>query len=396
MKERSASVGSIDDEQDHRPPSAKPTPIERLLQPFQVLLQAEATGGVLLLGATILALVWANSPWSQSYFDLWKFELSISIESIFISRSLHHWINDGMMALFFFVVGLEIKREFLVGELASLRKAVLPIAGAAGGMLVPGAMYLALNMGGEGMRGWGIPMATDIAFAVGILALLGDRLPVGLKVFITALAIVDDIGAVLIIALFYTDDLSVLALAIGGGFFLGMLLLNRLGVRHPFYYSILGLGLWAAFLESGVHATVAGVLAAVTVPARTRLKPGAFLKDAQDILRAFESDGGAHILHSNRRRAAVAKLESACELVQSPMQRLEHGLQPWIKGFIMPVFALANAGIKLDAGFFPALLEPVGLATARRPRPARNPAGCPPGRRLQMRRAGSAARRRQR
>lgn len=324
-------------------------------------MHSEASGGLLLLGATILAMAWANSPWAPHYFHLWELHLTVGIEEFAISKSLHHWINDGLMAVFFFMVGLEIKREFLVGELASARKAALPIAGALGGMLLPAVIYFALNTGGDAVRGWGIPMATDIAFAVGIMALLGNRVPTSLKVFLTALAIADDIGAVLVIALFYTGETSLAALGVGVAFFVGLLALNRLGVRHPFLYALLGVGMWVAFLKSGIHATVAGVLAAMAVPARTRLDAHAFLKDARDILHEFESEGDAHILRSGKRQAAVATLEAACEHVQSPMQRLEHGLVPWVKFFIMPVFALANAGVKIDPQFAAAFGDRITL-----------------------------------
>ena len=349
--EPSPDADSIVDHHNGQPPSAPASPIQRLLRPFRKMVHAETSGGLLLMGATLLAMVWANSPWAPAYFHLWELKLSIGIEKFAISESLHHWINDGLMAIFFFLVGLEIKREFLVGELVSARKAALPIAGAIGGMLVPAALFLTLNFGGESGRGWAIPMATDIAFAVGIIALLGSRVPPGLKVFLTALAIVDDIGAVLVIALFYTGDISLIALVIAGAFWAGMMILNVLGTRHPLPYAVLGFGLWAALLESGIHATIAGVLAAMAVPARTQLDPQAFLKNARSILHVFESEGEADILRSGKRRVAVDKLETACELVQSPMQRFEHGLHPWVKIFIMPLFALANAGVMLDAQF---------------------------------------------
>ncbi len=351
MKEPSASANSDPRHQTLTTPSAGPTPIERILRPFQMLFLTEASGGLLLLGATALAIAWANSPWASTYFHLWELNLTVGFEQFAFSKSLHHWINDGLMAVFFFLVGLEIKREFLVGELGSVRKAALPIAGAVGGMLFPAGLYLALNFHGNGIRGWGIPMATDIAFAVGILALLGSRVPTGLKVFLTALAIVDDIGAVLVIALFYTGDISLTALGVGAMFLAGLITLNLLGVRHPLAYALLGAGLWAAFLQSGVHATIAGVIAAMVVPARTRLDPHAFLNDAREILRSFESEGDTHILRSGKRQAAVAALEAACEHVQSPMQRLEHTLVPWVRVFIMPVFALANAGVRWDPQF---------------------------------------------
>src|SRR5882757_7247543 len=226
------------------------TPIQRLVRPFQEFADLEASGGLFLIGCTVAALIWANSPFAGSY--------------------LHFWINDGLMALFFLLVGLEIKREILVGELASFQRAVLPIAAALGGMIVPAAFYLLFNHGGPGAAGWGIPMATDIAFALGVLALLGSRVPTSLKVFLAALAIADDIGAVLVIAFFYTERISWISLGVGGVFFVALLAANRAGGRHLLTYAILGLGLWVAFLQSGIHATVAGVLLAITIPARQR------------------------------------------------------------------------------------------------------------------------------
>ena len=232
-----------------------PTPIERMARPFQEFSESEAAGGVLLLAATALALAWANSPWAESYSTLWEHKFTMGFDGFALSKSILHWINDGLMAIFFFVVGLEIKRELLVGELASPRHAVLPIAGALGGVVVPALLYLSLNAGGPGAAGWGIPMATDIAFAMGAMALLGSRVPVGLKVFLTALAIVDDIVAVLVIAIFYTGNLSWLSLGVAGGFFAALIAASILGMRHPLPYALLGLCLWAgdASLRSSCH-----------------------------------------------------------------------------------------------------------------------------------------------
>ena len=238
-----------------------PTTIERVTRPFQEFSESEAAGGVLLLAASALALAWANSPWAESYSTLWEHKFTIGFEGFALSKSILHWINDGLMAIFFFVVGLEIKRELLVGELASPRQAALPIAGALGGVVVPAILYLSLNAGGPGAAGWGIPIATDIAFAMGAMALLGSRVPVGLKVFLTALAIVDDIVAVLVIAIFYTGNLSWPSLGVVSGFFAALLAASILGMRHPLPYALLGVCMWVAMLLSGVHATIAGVLA---------------------------------------------------------------------------------------------------------------------------------------
>lgn len=226
--------------------SPEATPLRRLVRPFQAFAQAEASGGVLLLLAAAVALIWANSPWGASYTALWHTSLSFQLGVWHLSKPLEAWINEGLMALFFFVVVLEIKREVLGGELASVKRAALPIAGAVGGMLVPAGIYLAFNAGQVGAAGWGIPMATDTAFALGVLALLGSRVPLELKIFLTALAIIDDIGAILVIALFYNTGVNWVALAVGLGFLLALIGVNALGVRQPLVYALLGVGLWLA------------------------------------------------------------------------------------------------------------------------------------------------------
>lgn len=335
----------------------------KVLYPIHEFMHAEASGGVVLIACALAALVWANSPWAYSYAALWATKITIGTEGYAISETLLHWINDGLMAVFFFVVGLEIKREVLVGELASLRLAALPVAAALGGMVVPALIYVAINLGGEGARGWGVPMATDIAFALGVLALLGSRAPVSLKIFLTALAIVDDLGAVLVIALFYTAELSWSWLGTGAAFLATLVAANRLNVRHPIPYVLLGLGLWVAFLESGVHATIAGVLLALTIPARTRTDSDGFLRRGREILDEFDRAGeeGPNILTNGGQQAAVRELEAACERVQSPMQRLEHSLHPWVAFGIVPLFALANAGVALGGDIGEALTQPVTL-----------------------------------
>ena len=340
-----------------------PTPIERMARPFQEFSESEAAGGVLLLAATALALAWANSPWAESYSTLWEHKFTMGFDGFALSKSILHWINDGLMAIFFFVVGLEIKRELLVGELASPRHAVLPIAGALGGVVVPALLYLSLNAGGPGAAGWGIPMATDIAFAMGAMALLGSRVPVGLKVFLTALAIVDDIVAVLVIAIFYTGNLSWLSLGVAGGFFAALVTVGILGMRHPLPYALLGLCLWAAMLLSGVHATIAGVLVALAVPARPRIDVEKFIARGRRFLDQMENpeDGEEHILRSEARQVAVMALEDACEKVETPLQRFEHTLLPWVRLIIMPIFALANAGVALGTGTAAATTSPVSL-----------------------------------
>lgn len=342
---------------------AQPPPIISILRPFQQFAASEAASGVLLLLCTAVALVWANSPWGATYAAFWETPLSIGVGSEDLTKSLLLWIDDGLMALFFLVVGLEIKREVLVGELASPRQALLPVAAAVGGMLVPAGLYAALTAGGPGVSGWGIPMATDIAFSLGVLALLGSRVPTTLKIFLTALAIVDDIGAVLVITVFYSHAISWPPLLLAGGFLAALVVANRLGVGRSLVYLILGAGLWLAILESGIHATVAGVLLALTIPARTRIQPGEFLAKSRAILDEFARAGGPDEtpLINETRQAAVQTLETVCEQVEAPLQRLEHGLHPWVVFVIMPLFALANAGVALGSEAVAALTHPVTL-----------------------------------
>lgn len=344
-------------------PAVPTSPIERLMQPFQRFVHTESSGGLALLGATIVALLWANLEW-PSYHALWETYVRTAFGDWTFSMTLHHLINDGLMVIFFFVVGLEIKRELLVGELASARAAALPIAAAAGGMVVPALLYVAVNPPGTvGAAGWGIPMATDIAFALGILALMGPRVPLGLKVFLAALAIVDDLGAVLVIALFYTSDLNLAALMFAGGVMIALVAMNRLGVTHPGVYATVGLFLWGAFLSSGVHATIAGVLLAMTIPARTRIDTKAFLVSSRKVLDDFDRAGieGRGVLTNHEQQAAIQALEHNCEAAQAPLQRIEHDLQIWVAFLIIPLFALANAGVQLTGGFASALAEPVTL-----------------------------------
>ncbi len=340
-------------------------PIDRLLAPFREFTSSNAASGILLMAAAVIALVWANSPIASSYVSLWDTRLTIGVGDWVISKNLLHWINDGLMAIFFFVVGLEIKREVLVGELASVRRAALPIAAALGGALVPALVFLLIVGSGEGARGWAVPMATDIAFALGVLALVGDRIPIGLRVFMAALAIVDDLLAVVIIGLFYTSDVSVAALAAAGGCLALLVAANVLGVRRPAVYGVLGLALWFAILQSGVHATVAGVLLAMTIPARTRLDSADFAARARRIVdhlvRREDSDEPTTIAEHHD---ALWDLETITERAQAPMLRFEHALQPWVAFVIVPIFALANAGVALGGDSGAILGDPVVLGVA--------------------------------
>ncbi|MGI8890136.1 MAG: Na+/H+ antiporter NhaA [Chthoniobacterales bacterium] len=347
----------------HDRPLPGETPIDRMAKPFQEFAKLEASGGMLLIGCPVAALIWANSPWAASYFSLWHTKLTFGFAGRQLSEELHFWINDGLMAIFFLLVGLEIKREALVGELASFKKAALPIVAALGGMLVPAGFYYFFNRTGPGAVGWGVPMATDIAFALGVLALLGDRVPSSLKVFLAALAIADDIGAVLVIAFFYTAQISWISLAVAGAFFVALIFMNRVGVRHPLVYTVLGVGMWLAFLQSGIHATVAGVLLALTIPARRRIDNAAFLARSESILNEFRQADQVNdsIRASATRSAALSVLAADCQHAEAPMLRFEHALVPWIKHVIMPVFALANAGVAFNAGALAALVSPISI-----------------------------------
>jgi NhaA family Na+:H+ antiporter len=339
-------------------------PIERLVRPFQAFAARESSGGILLLLATLVALVWANSPWAHHYTALWHTPLTVGLGRFNLSHELHFWVNDALMAAFFFVVGLEIKRELLAGELASPRQAALPILAALGGVLVPALLYTLLNANGPGARGWGIPMATDIAFAIGVMALLGDRVPLGLRVFLTALAIVDDIAAVLVIAVFYTANLAWGALAAAAFCLLLALAANRLGVRHPLPYALIGAVLWMTVLQSGIHATIAGVLLAFMIPSRTAINQREFLGHGRAVLDHFERATEKEpfdILSDIEQQTAVEALEDACEKVQPPLHRLEYALHPWVTFLIMPLFALANAGVSFAGDLGKAVAQPIAL-----------------------------------
>jgi NhaA family Na+:H+ antiporter len=339
------------------------SPIERVLSPFARFFRLESAGGIVLIACTLVAVAWANSPWGGAYHHLWETKLGFSLGPWAISHTIHHWINDGLMAVFFFLVGLEIKREALIGELTSLRKAALPGAAALGGMAVPALLYAAVNAGGAGAAGWGIPMATDIAFALGVLALMGPRVPLALKVFLTALAIVDDIGAVLVIALFYTGEIAWGALG-AGLLLIGMAALaNRLGVRGPLPYLLIGIVVWSCFLASGVHATVAGVLMAMTIPSRTRIDADEFMEHADRNIKDFRAAcaKGSSVLTNLRQQSALQGLESATEAAQAPLQRIEHDLHAPVAFLVIPLFALANAGVTLSGGIADSVTHPVTL-----------------------------------
>lgn len=331
----------------------------------QQFTQMAASGGIILLICTIFALVMANSPFSEMYLNIWEKKLTLfdlaGFDFIHLSETLLHWVNDGLMVIFFFVVGLEIKREVLTGELANPRRAALPVAGAIGGMLFPALFYIVFNLGGPGSSGWGIPMATDIAFTLGILTVLGKRVPLSLKVFFTALAIADDLGAVLVIAIFYTSDIMVTSLIWAAVTMVGLIILNRIRVYSPLPYAVLGVGLWYFFLESGIHPTIAGVLLALTIPSRSPANLRTMLAQAVTVLKSFELPDTWQEEIDSRRQAATQTLETITDRIQSPAQSLEHNLHPWSTYLILPIFALANAGIVLNSDSFSNLADPVSL-----------------------------------
>lgn len=332
-------------------------PVEILVSPFVRFAKIEAASGLLLLAGALAALIWANSRWDQNYHAIWDVRVSVGFGRLVLSESRHEWINDGLMSLFFFLVGLEIKREVLIGELSSLRKATFPLIAALGGAIVPALLYLVVNHGSAAQKGWGIPMATDIAFALGVLALLGKRAPISLKVFVTALAIADDIIAVLVITFFYTDRIHVLSLALG---LAGVALsfgANLLGARRPVVYGIIGICVWCAVLKSGVHATVAGVLLALTVPARTYIDRDGFVENTRRLLDRF----AAAVPGSAEAHATVHSMGTQCELVESPLERIERYLQPWISFGVMPLFAFANAGVRVFGNSLAAATHRVSL-----------------------------------
>ena len=336
-------------------PSAhwRETRLAAVVSPVQEFMHQSAAGGVVLMLATLVALVMANSPLRQSYDNFLHLYLGFTAGSFTLKLSLLHWINDGLMALFFLLVGLEIKREVIVGELSDARAALLPIVAAFGGALMPALIFLAFNVGGAGVRGWAIPMATDIAFTLGVVALLGRRVPLSLKIFLTAVAIADDLIAVLVIAFFYTSQVNFSALGLAFGVLGVLTACNFLGVRRLGIYLGLGLVVWVAFLQSGVHATIAGVLVAWTIPARIRINPALFVAQASALLEHFNrncrpADQKGPMLTDEHQQSTLAELEELCEGVQSPLQRLEQALHVPVSFVIVPIFALANAGVALS------------------------------------------------
>jgi NhaA family Na+:H+ antiporter len=321
---------------------------DQILRPAQQFFDTEASSSILLIAATAIALFWVNSSIGETYHSFWHTEISFTFGHFHISKTLLHWVNDGLMSLFFFTVGLEIKREILVGELATPKKALLPVIAALGGMIVPGLIYAAINAGSPTIHGWGIPVATDIAFALGAVAVFGRKLPVGLRIFLAAFAIADDLGAVVIIAIFYTKEIVWSNLIISLFLIFGLAVANFFWIRQTLIYAILGLAVWFFVLGSGVHPTIAGVIVSLFVPARGRYDTDNFLQNVKKITEKFECEEqscGYSILLNQEHMYAVQALELACHDVETPLQRLMHALHPWVAFLILPLFAMGNTGL---------------------------------------------------
>jgi NhaA family Na+:H+ antiporter len=335
----------------------------KLATPFEEFIHKQTTSGIVLLVGAGVALIIANSPLREGYEHLIHTTISLKIGPWVMERSLAHWINEGLMTLFFFVVGLEIKREILAGELADFRRASLPIVAAIGGMVTPALIYYLINPSGEAARGWGIPMATDIAFALGVLSLFGKRVPIGLKVFLTALAIADDLGAVLIIAIFYTKNLDLAVLVLAGIFMLAILGARNIGIRSPVVYLLLAIVVWVDVFESGVHATVAGVLLAMLMPVKAGREPEQFFAEVRERWEALRASDLTRdsMIHDRSQLDAISNLRRAAQEMEPAGLLLEERLHPFVVFFILPLFAFFNAGVRIDGSFTETLAQPVSL-----------------------------------
>lgn len=336
--------------------------VDKLSTRFSRYIDREALSGILLIICSIIALIWANSSFSHSYEELWHTHLSLRLGDFIIDKPLHIWINDGLMALFFFYIGLEIKQEIKIGELSDISNAALPFFAAIGGMLIPAGLFVLFTFNTADIRGWGIPMATDIAFSLGILMLLGKRVPNNMKVFLTAFAIVDDIGAVLVIAIFYSEtivwSMALIALGILGIIFL----LKQFDVRNSTIYILFGIAVWYFTLQSGIHPTVAGILVAFLIPTNNRIRMQTFVKETHSALKEFW-DARANATRqflANKQLNAISEIEDYVDQVQPPLQRIEHHLHPYVSFAIMPIFAIANAGVQLQTSYDD-LLTPVSI-----------------------------------
>lgn len=335
------------------------------MAPVSRFIHLEYTSGIVLLISVVIAIAWANSPFHEFYEHLWHINFSVGFDKFLLSHPLHIWINDGLMAIFFFVIGLELKREFMEGELSSLQKASLPMTAALGGMLVPAVIYFVINKGTHAAHGWGIPMATDIAFALALLSMASKHIPVSVKIFLSALAVADDLGAVLVIAFFYTEEINFTPLAIGAGFLILLMVGNRMGIRSALFYLLLGIGAWIGFLLSGVHATIAGVLVAFTIPAVTRIDEQIYSSNLRKLSYDFEADIPQRgSLITPLQNKTIQKVKTLSMAAETPLQTIEHALHPWVAFGIMPLFALANAGIVITSDFFSSIINPVSIGVA--------------------------------
>lgn len=344
--------------------TAKKTPIEKLIAPVNRFIHLEYTSGIVLLLSVVAAILWANLA-PEGFHHVWETNFSISFDGHSLSHPVHSWINDGLMAVFFFVIGLELKREFMDGELSTVRKAMLPMGAALGGMVVPALLYVVINLSSGAGHGWGIPMATDIAFALALLSMAGKHVPTSVKVFLSALAVADDLGAVLVIAFFYTAQVNFTALAIAGIFLVVLMIGNKMGVRSSLFYLLLGIGVWAGFLLSGVHATIAGVLVAFTIPAVTRIDETVYSDKLKKLTHEFEKEIPSNsTLTTPQQHQTIQHVKSLSMAAETPLQKIEYSLHPWVAFAIMPLFALANSGILIGSNFFNSIVNPVSIGVA--------------------------------
>ena len=322
----------------------------KVLNPFEEFVHRQTTSGLVLMASAVIALLLANSSFAEIYTHITHTLVGLNVGVWKLEMSLHHWVNDALMALFFFLVGMELKREIMVGELSDLRKAALPIVAAIGGMVVPATIFFAINSEGDASRGWGIPMATDIAFAVGVLALLANKVPKSLITFLVALAIVDDLGAVVVIALFYTKELIPMWLGVAALIFGVLVFFNSIGIRKATPYFLVAVLLWYALLQSGVHATIAGVIGAFSVPARPKYDPSLFVTRLKGLADRVKDglNSGKNIMTNYQLQAVAQSLETDVDYVQTPLQSLEHHWHVPVAFFVIPVFALFNAGVTLQ------------------------------------------------
>ncbi|MHA2253581.1 MAG: Na+/H+ antiporter NhaA [Candidatus Kariarchaeaceae archaeon] len=345
-------------------PTRKDVPIQRIISPFHTFLRYEASSGIVLMIAIVTALIWANLS-SDSYYDTWKTYFTISFGNFTLSKPIDLWINDLLMAIFFLLVGLEVKRELLIGELREVKKAMLPIGAAIGGIVIPSTIYLLFNFNDpDSINGWAIPAATDIAFALGVLYLLGNRVPIAARVFLATLAIIDDIAAILIIAIFYTGTVKFQFIALAIAMFFVLLVLNFLHVRRILPYILVGSILWYGFFASGIHATIAGVFLALTIPSTVRIDHIEFKQKSLKLFQELaELTSDKEVIPEDLPiyMDTIASLEHSCQEVEAPLQRLEHTLAPWVAFIIMPIFTLANAGVIISGDIGSQIFDPISL-----------------------------------